>query len=113
MVEMVVHGGDREQRRRGHPFGAQVAVGQDQDVGAVVDVAGGLLAQRLQTRVHPGVALLDRPGDIERGGVEDLVRDLPELLELVVAQDRLVHDQLVGLLGGLGEQVDLGAHAGL
>ena len=111
--EVVVDGGDREQRRHRDALGPEVAVRQDQDVGAVVDVLGGLLAQRLEPSLHPVGPLLDRPRDVERGGVEHVVRDLAQLLELVVAQDRLVHDQLVGLLGDLGEQVDLGADAGL
>ena len=39
--------------------------------------------------------------------------DLAELLELVVAQDRLIHHQLMGLLRALAQQVDLRADAGL
>ena len=111
--QVVVNGRHGQKRGRRHPLGAQVAVGQDQDVGAVVDVPGRLLAQRVQPGLHPGVALLDRPRDVERGGVEDLVRDLAKLLELVVAEDRLVHHQLVSVLGTLREQVDLGPDAGL
>ena len=38
--EVVVDRGDRQQRRHRHPLGPEVAVRQDQDVGAVVDVAG-------------------------------------------------------------------------
>ena len=111
--EVVVDGGDGQQRRHRHPLGTDVAVGQDQDVGAVVDVAGGLGAQVVEADLHPVRPLLDRPGDVERRRVEHVVGDLAELLELVVAQDRLVHDQQVGLLGDLGEQVDLRADAGL
>ncbi len=99
--QVVVDGGDRQQRRHRDPFGADVAVGQDQDVGAVLDVAGGLAAEVVQPDLHPVRPLLDRPRDVERRRVEHLVRDLPQLLELVVAEDRLVHDELVGLLGVL------------
>ena len=37
--------------------------------------------------------------------MEDVVRDLAQLLQLVVAQDRLAHEQLVRVLGRLGQQV--------
>ncbi len=106
-------GGDREQRRHRDPLGSDVAVGQDQDVGAVVDIHRRLAAQVVQPDLHPVRPGLDRPGDVERGRVEHVVGDLAELLELVVAEDRLVHDQLVGLLGDLGQQVHLRADARL
>ena len=111
--QVVVHSADCQQRRYGHSLRPQVAIGEDQDVCVVIDVAGRLCAQVVQPQLHPVGPRLDRPGDVERGGVEHIVRDLPQLLELVVAQDRLVHDQLVGLLGGLGQEVGLGADAGL
>ena len=60
----------------------------------------------------PSGAVGDRPRDVERVRAEDLVVDDAQRLELVVAQDRLVEDELVGVLGRLGEQVALAADAG-
>ena len=111
--QVVVDGDDRQQRRHRHPLGAEVAVRQDQDVRPVVDLRGASSHSAAQAPLHPVDAALDRPGDVQRRRVEDLVRDLAQLLELMVAQDRLGDHQLVGLLGGLGQQVDLGADAGL
>ena len=54
----------------------------------------------------------DRPGDVERVGLEDRGVDLAQLLELVRAQDRRLHRQLMRVLGRLVEQVALGADAG-
>ena len=52
----------------------------------------------LEAALHAVRALLDRPRQVDRGGVEDVVRDLAQLLQLVVAQDRLAHEQLVRVL---------------
>jgi hypothetical protein len=79
----------------------------------VVDVVGRLGAQVVEPDLHPVRSLLDRPGDVQRGGVEHVVGDLAELLQLVVAEDRLIHDQYVRLFRRFDEQVDLGAHPGL
>ena len=111
--EVVVDGRNGEQRRHRHPLGTEIAVGQDQDVGAVLDVAGGLGTQVVEAQLHPVRPLLDRPRDVQRGCVEHVVGYLAEFLQLVVSQDRLVHDEHVRLLGHLGHQVDLGADAGL
>ena len=42
--EVVVHAGDREQRRHGRTLRAEVAVGEDQDVDAVGERLVGLAA---------------------------------------------------------------------
>ncbi len=108
-----MHRGHGQQRRHCDTLGTEVAVRQDQDVGVVVDVAGSLSAHVVEPKLHPVGSGLDRPRDVERGGVEHVVGDLPQLLELVITQDRLIHDQDVGLVGHLVEQVDLGADPGL
>ena len=111
--QVMVHGADGQQRWYRDALGSEITVRKNQDVGAVVDVAGGLLAQRLQPRLHSVRTLLDRPADIEGRGVEHVVGDLAKLLELVVAEDWLIHHQHVSLVGRLGEQVHLRSNTGL
>ena len=107
-----MHGGDGKQRRDRHALGAQAPVREDDDVHAIGDGVVGLVADPLDGDGHARRAVGDRPGDVDRARVEDVVVDLAQLLELVVADDRLVHHELVRMLGRLGEQVALGAHAG-
>ena len=102
----------REQRRDRRALGADTAVGQDDDVDPARDAVMRLAADPLDRAVHPLDAVGDRPRDVERVRLEDVVADLAELLELVVAQDRLAHRQLVRVLGRLVEQVLLGADTG-
>ena len=110
--EVVVDGRHGQQRRDRDPLGAEVAIRQDEDVGPVLHLLVGLAADGREAVLHAVGALLDRPADVERRGVEDLVGHLAQLLELSVAQDRLVDDELMGLVGRLRQQVDLGADAG-
>ena len=110
--EVVVHPGDRQQRRDRHALGAEVAVGEDEDVDAAGDRLGRLRAYALHGRREPLGPTADRPGDVERVRLEDRRVDLAQLLELVRAQDRRLHRQLVRVLGRLVEQVALRADAG-
>ena len=73
----------------------------------------GLGADALQRPAHAVGALGHRPGDVDGVGLEHRGIDAAHLLELVVAQDGLGHHELVRVLGGLVEQVALGAHRGL
>ena len=110
--EVVVHGADGQQRRDRRALGAGGAVGEDEDVDAGRDVVGRLVAHVGQALLHPRRALVDRPRDVDRVRAEDVGGDRAQRLELRVAQDRLVHHELMGVLGRLGEQVALGADAG-
>ena len=67
----------------------------------------------LERALEPVGAVLDRPGDVERLRLEDAGVDLAQLLELVVAQDRVVDHELARVLGRLVEQVALRADARL
>ena len=58
---------------------------------------------------QPVDALGDGPGEVDRVRLEDRRIDLPEALELVVAQDRVVDHELASVLGRLVEQVALRA----
>ena len=110
--EVVVHGADGQQRGDRRALGTGGAVGEDEDVDARRDVVGRLVAHVGQALLHPRRALVDRPRDVDRVRAEDVGGDRAQRLELGVAQDRLVHHELMGVLGTLGEQVALGAHAG-
>ena len=111
--EVMVHRGRREQGRHGHPLGAQVAVGEDQDVHAAGDQLGRLRAHLLEAALHALGSLGGRPGHVDGACLEDAVVDLAELLQLGRAEERLRHHQLVTVVRGLAEQVDLGADDGL
>ncbi len=111
--EVVVDGPDGERRRDVHALRPDRAVGEDQDVDAVGERRVRLPADALECRLHPGGAVLDRPGDVERGRLEDRRVDLPQALELGVEQDRIVDHQLPRMLGRLVEQVPLRADARL
>ena len=111
--EVVVHRADRQQRRHRGALRADVAVRQDDDVHAPGDELARLAAHRLDAELHARLALLGGPGHVDRARLEHVVVDLAQLLELRVAQDRLLHHELVAVVGRLPEQVDLGADAGL
>ena len=110
--QVVVDRGHRQQRRDGGAFGAQPAVGQDDDVHALGDRLAGFAADALDRLLHARLPLRHRPGDVEGPRFVDVVFDVPQRLELAVQQDRLFEQQLVGVLGGLFEQVALVAEAG-
>jgi hypothetical protein len=105
--EMVMHGGDGQQRRDGGARRPHAAVGQDQDVGAVGDRLRRLPADALDGPRDPVRALRDRPGDRDRVRAEDRRVHAAQRLELAVAQDRMRDDELVRVLGAFGEQVGL------
>ncbi len=107
--EVLVDGGDGEQRRDRGALRADLAVGQDQHADAVGDGVVRVVLQLGERLLHALGAVGDRPRDAERVRAEDLVVDDAQRLELVVAQDRLVEDQLVRVLGRLGQQVALAA----
>ena len=109
--EMVVDGGDREQRGNRHPAGPDRAVGEDDDVDARRDRLVRFAADPLDRPAHAGCALLGGPGDVERQRFVHVVLDVAKRLELAVEQDRLVEQELVRVLGGLLEQVALVAEA--
>ena len=110
--EVMVHGADGQQRRDRRAVRAGRAIGEDEDVDAGRDVVGRLVAHVGQALLHPRGALVDRPRDVDRVGAEDVGGDRAQRLELGVAQDRLLHHELMGVLRRLGEQVALGADAG-
>ena len=109
--EVMVHGADGQQRRDRRAVRAGRAIGEDEDVDAGRDVVGRLVAHVGQALLHPCGALVDRPRDVDRVGAEDVRGDRAQRLELGVAQDRLLHHELMGVLRRLGEQVALGADA--
>ena len=92
--EVVVDRRDRQQRRDRRAARAQRAVGEDDDVDALCDRLARLAADALDRRLHPVGALGDRPGDVDRVRLVDVVDDVPQRLELAVEQDRLVEHSL-------------------
>ena len=109
--EMVVHRGNREQRRDRGPAGPEQAVGEDDDVDPLRDRLPRLAADALDRAVHSGRTLGDRPGDVDRECLVDVMFDVAQRLELAIEQDRLVEKELVGMLGRLFEEVALVAEA--
>ena len=109
--EVVVHGGDREQRRDRRALGADAAIGQDEHVRAVGDRLGRLLADPPHGPGHALGPVVDPPGDRDRVRAEHGGVDAAQRLELGVAQDRVRDHQLVGVVGPLGQQVGLGPDA--
>ena len=110
--EVMVHRGDRQQRRDRRAARADRAVGEDDDVDLLRDRVVRLRADALQRLLHPGHALGHGPGDVDRARREHVVRDVAQRLELPVEQDRLAEDQLVRVLGRLVEEVALGPERG-
>ncbi len=95
----MVHRRAGEQRRDRHAVGAGLAVGQDDDVDAVAHGLLGLSAQRLDRLFHPGRAFAGGPGGVERRRLELSVaelRNLADLLQVVVGQDRLADFEALG-----------------
>ena len=111
--EVVVHRRGGEHRGHRDALGAEVAVGEDEDVHAAPDQLGGLVADLLEPLLHPLRALRGGPGHVDRARLEHAVVDLAELLELRASQQRLRHHELVAVVGRLAEQVDLRADHGL
>ncbi len=107
--QVVVHGGDGQRGRDRHPVRAGRPVGQDQHAVSGVDRVGRLVADLGQPAADALGAGGHRPRDVDRVGPEDAPIDLAQRLELVVAQDRVLQRQLVGVLRRLVEQVALAA----
>ena len=109
--QVVMDGGDRQQRRNRSPPRPEQAVGEDDDVDPFGDRLPCLQADAGDRLDHARGTLGDRPGDVDGARGVHVVFDVPERLELAVQQDRLVEQQLVGVLGRLVEQVALVAEA--
>ncbi len=111
--EVVVDGRDGEQRRDRRARRADAAVGEHDDVRAVGDRLRGLLGDPPHGPDHALGAVGDRPGDRDGVRAEHGRVDAAQRLELVVAQDRVRDDELVGVIRPLVEQVRLRADARL
>ena len=110
--QVMVDGGHGQQRGDRHPAGSGPAVGEDQDVETTVDRLFGFDAEGVEPGFETFGSFGDVPGDVDRVRLEDVVVDVADRFEFLVHQDRLVHDQLVGVAFGLAEQVLLGADVG-
>ena len=109
-----MHRADAEQRRHRRALGAQVAVGEDDDVHAARHELRGLAG------TSPRCAAPCPAAPSSTGQVMSIVRASKTLWSTCrsfsssrVAQDRLRHHELVAVVGRLAEQVDLRADAGL
>ena len=101
--QMLVDGGQRQQRRHGHAVGADGAVADDQDVVltlhrivAGLDGIDGFGAQRGQLGFHPFRAPSHGIGDVQRVAAElalGLVGNGTQARHVVKVQDRLAHFQ--------------------
>ena len=110
--QVVMDRGYGEQRGDRRAAGPDAAVGEDHYLRAGHDRVVGLVAEVGQPGTHALRALLDRPGDVQGVGLEDVPLDVSQGLQLLVAQDRLVHPQLVGVIRRLLQEVLLGPHRG-
>src|SRR5205085_254508 len=70
--EVVVYGGDRQQRRDRNPLRPQPPVAQNDDVDTPVDRLGRFATDALDRATHPRRALPQRPGDVDRARGEHL-----------------------------------------
>ena len=111
--EVVVHGGQHEQRRDGREVLVGVAVGEHDELRAVLDGLVDLLAHLLEALLHALVAGLDavQAADRDRrppgeGGV-----DVLDLGQLVVVDHREVERHDARVLGAPFEQVALRTEA--
>ena len=107
--QVVMDGADGEEGRHRDALGPDVPVGDDQDAHAVGQRRVGLGANPLERRLEPVDTLGDGPREVDRVRLEHLGVDLPEALEILVAQDRVVDHELPCVLGRLVEQVSLRA----
>ena len=108
--EVMMHRRHRQQRGDRDAVGADHPVGQDDDVVAAVHGDFGALAQARQRLLHAARALFDVIGDVERLGVERILKmaDAADLLEVLVGEDRLAHFEAL-LLGVAGRIEQVGA----
>ncbi len=95
----MVHGSRRQQRRDSNAVGRDQAVGQDDDVVAVLDGGFGAFAQRIERSFHTRGALCGIIGDVEGRSVELVVGHVAEradLFEILVGEDGLAHFKTLG-----------------
>ena len=108
--EVVVDRADREQRRDRRARRARRRGRRGRGCSRRRASASSASAHsRSRACSRPAGAVVGRPGDVERVRLEDVRVDLPQALELVVAQDRVVDHELACVLGRLVEQVPLRA----
>ncbi len=89
-----MHGGAGEQRRHRHAVGAALAVREDDDVDAVAHGLFGFRAERVERGRKACSAPVGDPCGVERHRLERVVGDigdLADLLQVLVAEDRLAH----------------------
>ena len=110
--QVVVHGGQRQQRGHRGAVVADGAVAQDQDADAVGDGLVGLGEQALERGLQALLALVDRPGEVQRLRHQRAALDRADAVQRLVLDHRVLEDQAAGLLGRLLEQVALGADHG-
>ena len=90
--QMMMDGGDREQRRNGNALGRNRAVGQDQDVVVGEHRVGGFAADAVDGFFQPLGAFGRGPGAVERRGAEGAVqqfRNRADLFEIRIGQHGL------------------------
>ena len=111
--QVVVHGRHGQQRRHRNAVGADLAVGQDQDVVALADAGLGIAAQGLDGLFHAFGARGGRPGDVERDRTEARTRHLfnaADLFQVLVGQDGLLDFKPLAL-GAVMHGQQVGARA--
>ena len=111
--EVVVHGGEHQERRDRREIGVRVAVGEHEELRAVGDRGVGLFAhlpqpgrERFGTLVDP----VEAPDDARPLRAELALAPRNEVLdlrELVVVDHREVENDLPGVIGRRGQQVAL------
>jgi hypothetical protein len=108
--EVVVHRGDRKERRNGGVVGVHRAVGQDEDLVAVEDVLLGLPAEPVEGTLHAAGVGLEAGGD--GLGLEVLPVDPAQPLQVLVGEDGLGQLDHVGVLGAVHQDVALAPDVG-
>ncbi len=105
--QVMVDAGGGEQRRDRDAVGSDPAVGEDDDVDAVVDRGRGGRAECFQRAGHAVGAGRGRVGDVQRGRMKMVVvevADRTDLLQVLVGEDRLAH--LEALAGAVAVEVE-------
>ena len=114
--QMLVDGRQGQQRRNGDLGGRQMAVADDQDVGAALDLVHGLGAQRGQLGFHAFTAPAQGVGDVNGRALElavGVLFDLAQLGHALEVEDGLLQLQTHGRVDLVDvQQVGLGAHEG-
>ena len=110
--QVVVHRGSGQQRRDGHVRGIDVPVTEDQHGCAGLDLLRGEAADPLESGHEPGrtgVTVKDHRNGLRR---KLALRDVPELLEVVVGEHGVWHLEPLRLRGTLFEEVSAGTQRG-